>query len=378
MKKRNILLSTCFATLLGVGVFAGVAANKDAVVKTEAASTTRYYLDCKSHADYDKEQSVAFNYKNSDETWHLVEATQMADNYWYVDVDNSSMVEFQFARCDKGNTDNTYNWQNKSYDKNQNYYEVTDWDNSGTWSTKNVLESSEVASTTPSESTKRVWVDPKDSFYNDGARAALRTFDGSGHLKTYLLSGSTQHYTVGDDYLFYVDIPVNADCQLIRLCPAFDLIWSYGKNFSTMSGYNTSKVVYQWSVDIENVYSAANPSNPDVTYAKLVLDGYSTCLASSDNGYGAYSEINGNVLSKLDSNEVTELRDATFSASGYGTKTYGEKIDRMASHTSSNSALLVAGQEGGNSSNLFMIVASVIAVVAVGGFFLLKKKSSVR
>ena len=364
-------LSVGVAALIGAGV--SKTYNKSAEA---AGSTRRFFLDCTQHSGYDDAQSIGIQYYT--DSYIKKEATKLADNYWYVDVPSSNLTKVQFFRCDTGNVEHNYNWQWEGNPAEVNYYSVKGWDNNGDWSNANGAdETYEVASTSPSTSTKRIWVDPKDNFYDGNARAALRTFSGANHLKTYILGGSTQFKVVDGQYLFYVDIPVAADCQLVRLHNAFNIIWTYGGNFSDISGYNTANVVYSWNAAAE--YSAANEDNPTVDYAKAVLDGYSTCESSALNGYGNFNNIKTGILDKLSAANLSTLRSSTFTAAGgYGTRTYGEKIDLMSAQKNGVSSRVISPILNNENTTSFaiIIVATLVAVSAVGGYFFLRRKKA--
>ena len=375
MKKVGILKLLTGITLAASGALAigSGLSNKKANV-ADAASTRRFFLDCTQHSGYDDAQSIGIQYYTG--SYIKKECTKLADNYWYVDVPSSNLTKVQFFRCDSGNVNNNYNWQWEGNPSSVNYYSVKGWDNNGDWSNANGAdETYETASTTPSTSTKRIWVDPKDSFYEGSARAGLRVFNGATHYKTYILGGSSQYKTVSGQMLFYVDIPSSCDCQLVRLHNAFNTVWTYGGNFSAISGFNTALVVYSWDASAD--YSAANEDYPTVDYAKAVLDGYSTCLSSAANGYGNYNNIKTDVLDKLSASDLSSLRNSTFNASGYGTRTYGEKIDRMSNNgkpLSSARPLIGFGSNENSSSIVIIAVISLISVSAIGGFFFIRKR----
>ena len=373
------------AATLALGIGAAVSfekVNKN-VNSAEAAGTTRtFFLDCSSCGDWDSQSICIGTWNGSVNTY--TEATKKDDNYWQVTIDVTGLVGVEFYRCAEGKTGTRWNKSQWNTNVSSNMLcKVTGWgatDNDpcpGSWEALNssVDETYQLASTTPSSTTKRIWVDPQSQFYSAGARAALRVFNGTTHVITYILGGSSQYATVGSEaYIFYVDINVNYDCQLVRLHNVFNYVWSYGKNICTdMDGYNTTKIVYQWSASPDVDYSCGNESDPNVDYAKKVLDGYSTCVDSDVNGYGAYSELNTNILSKLDASELSQLRSATFSDPTYGTRTYGDKIDLMANPRSSGRTIVPNGLDN-NSNAIVGIIASLTIVASLGGYFLLKKK----
>ena len=367
---KKFLIAATLSLSLGVaGVSAfTVESGANNVAHVEAASgTKRIFLDCTQHSDYDNAQSIGIQYYTG--SYIKKEATKVADNYWYVDVPSSNLTKVQFFRCDSGNVDKNYNWQWEGNPSSVNYYSVKGWDNNGDWSYANGAEETYgIASTTPSSSTKRIWVDPKDNFYDGNARAGLRVFNGGTHIKTHILGGSSQYKTVNGQTLFYVDIDVSHDCQLVRLHNVFNTVWTYGGNFSGISGYNTANVVYSWTASAS--YSAANESSPTVDYAKAVLDGYNTCSSSAVNGYGNYSNIKSGVLDKLSSSNLNTLRSASLGG-GY---TYGNKIDYMSSHSSGGSGSNILGAIASNDSSVLLIAVGAVTALSAGGYFFLRKK----
>ena len=375
MKIKKLIATLSLAGVFSLGAVA-FAANKLSEAKPASAASgyRRIMLDCTQHSGYDDAQSIGIQYYTG--SYIKKECTKLADNYWYVDVPSANLTKIQFFRCDTGNVEKNYNWQWEGNPAEVNYYSVKGWDNNGDWSNANGAdETYEVASTTPSTSTKRIWIDPKDNFYDGNARAALRTFNGGNHLKTYILGGSSQFCIVGGQYLFYVDIPVGADCQLVRLHNAFNIIWTYGGNFSGIGGYNTANIVYSWNTAAD--YSAGNEGSATVEYAKALLDGYSTCLSSADNGYGNINNIKTGVINKLSASDLATFRAATFSAPGYGTRTYGEKLDTMSNQISalSRNVVIAGGLITTDTPTIaIIIVVTVIALTAVGGYVFFKRK----
>lgn len=370
--------------LLGIGAFAGVKLAKESQpVEVKAATSMKtFFLDCTGVSNWDDQSICIGTWDGSVNTY--TEATKLADNYWTVTIDITGLSGVEFYRCKAGDPENNH-WNKSSWNDNpsgNNFCYLTGFDVSSTWSSVQAAdETYELASTTPSTSTKRIWVDPKDDFYTANARAALRVFNGGSHYKTYILGGSSQFVNVTHEgntqYLFYVDIPVSYDCQLVRLHNVFNFVWTYSGNFSDITGYDTTRIVFSW--DAAASLSAGeldDANNYTVEYAQRILDGYSTCLDSSVNGYGAYSNINSHILSKLDSSETTSLRSSTFNAPRYGTRTYGDKIDLMARFNNSGSSLInISSIASGQSVSIIVIVViSAVCVAAVGGYFLFRKK----
>lgn len=125
---------------LGTAVTLGALSNKNNDFKAVAAeSSSRVYLDCSGHTEYDDAQSIALHYWSSDETTINTyrQATKAGDNYWYIDLDLTGVAKYQWLRCDAAagpnSNDHRYNFQYETNVSDNNYYKVTGWNNSGTW-----------------------------------------------------------------------------------------------------------------------------------------------------------------------------------------------------------------------------------------------------
>ena len=386
MKTKRSLVVGCLTALLGVGaaVGAGFAAEKTPVKEAEAAASYKtFFIDCTACPDWDSQSLCIHTWNGSSDVY--IEATKVSDNYWTVRMDTTGCSGYRWYRCKAGNTGTRWNESGWNGTISNNYCAIKGWDSDASFSgsTSGCEEEYEVASTTPSDSTKRVWVDPKGNFYDGNARAALRVFGDGITTKNYILGGSTQYVNMTHEsstqYYFYVDIPVSADCQLVRLHNAFNFIWTYSADFSAITSWNPTLFMYSW--DAAASLSAGgldSSSNYTVEFAEKFMDGYSTCNPSSVNGYGAYSAMNTNVLSKLGSTKLSQLRSATFSDSTYGTRTYGEKIDRM-QHAGKLSSPIVPAifgsiQSEESKATIWVIVISAITLLGVGGFFFIKRR----
>ena len=371
MKLKNVFITLGVCAAMGFGAFAGLKAGKGEFKEAKAGTAQNVFIDltaCTGSGDWTEANAVVklrlFN-------GTLLSLTQVSGKYYKVNADISGGC--QLVRIDPNNSSNiwTYGSDNTS---SHNLCVVSGYTTN--WSTvSGADETYEIANTTPSTTTKRIWVDPKDNFYDGSARAGLRTFSGSTHLKTYILGGSSQYTTVSGNTLFYVDIPLSADCQLVRLHNVYNYVWTFGGNFSDIKNYKTCQVVYSWAADAG--YSAANESAPTIAYAKLVLDGYSTCENSNVNGYKAISDLETNIFSKLSSADLSSLRSTTFTATGgYGTRTYGDKIDLMTLKNSGGSSSTILNPFTSNESNtaIIIVIASTISLLALAGFFFIKRK----
>ena len=390
LKRKNIILVSLLAIAGFLGI-SSVAVNhtvKDTpkAEKADAATNKHFFLDCVSCSGWDSESICIHTWNGSKDVY--IEATKVADNYWYVVMDTTGCSGYRWYRCAKGNTGTRWNESGWNGNINNNYCSIKGYDSNAQWSgsTSGCEETYEIASTTPSTSTKRIWVDPKDHFYDQGARAGLRVFSGSGHYKTYILGGSSQYVNMTHEsttqYFFYVDIPVDYGCQLVRLHNAFDFVWTYSADMTD----TTTQFTFSWDTSASlSVAGLDDDANYTDEYAKKVLDGFSTCISSSVNGYGAYTSINTNVLSKLSSSELSSLKASTFSAPGYGTRTYEEKITRLANSGSLPNASLqallpfsFAGNGEASFSTLIIIVSSSVALLSVTALSILvirKRKS---
>lgn len=389
MKIKHAIMTFTFALVAGLGAIGVANLNKKVEVKeANAATATKLYIDmsaCTGTNDWTSAGAQTFlRVFNSPASFYAL--TQVSGSYYTVTADISKGCQLvrvasgvaQGSIVDKSSNDGGSIWTyGSNYSSGNKLCVVSGYE--ANWESIGGGESEtyETASTSPSASTKRIWLDPKDHFYDGSARAALRTFTTGGtHLKTYILGGSSQYIVVNGKTLFYVDIPANADGQLVRLHNVYNYIWTYGSpNISGISGYDTSKIIY--SADAGANCSVANETTGiTVAYAKLVLDGYSTCENSAVNGYKNIDNITTNVLSKLSASDLSSLRSATFDAPTYGERTYGDKIDLMNAKddgTSSNSILPII-KENSNNVATVVIVISVLSISALGLFLFLKKR----
>lgn len=395
MKRK--MKGVLFATLLVVAGLFGVSStlidkqvNETPVVeKADAANTIRIYLFTNNNWEAAEPTVKVRMWNTSTSSNDYVVAIKADTCYYYADIDTTNHNGCQFQRF---STDGSTYWNGSSeYNTNfsNRYCTLTGYDNSSTWvsvSDNSANETYEVASTSPSTSTKRIWVNPKDNFYDSGARAGLRVFSDSGHYKTYILGGSAQYVNLTHEsttqYFFYVDIPVDYGCQLVRLHNAFDYVWTYSAEMSD----TTTQFTFSWDAAASLATGGLDDAaNYTVEYAQRVLDGFSTCSSSSVNGYGAYDSINTNVLSNLTTAEMNTLKASTFSASGYGTRTYGEKITIMSNSGSLPKSAVafftpfnLMGDSESNLSTIIIIIASSVSLLSITALsvLLVKKRKN--
>ena len=392
MKKLKAIIGVLASSLmLGAAVGISTIHNNQEAQPVKAATYKTFFIDVTGCTGWDSESLCIHTWNGSSDVY--VEATKDAEDYWHVRIDTTGCSGYRWYRCAKGNTGTRWNESGWNSTISNNYCAIKGWDSNASFSgsTSGCEETYELLSTTPSSSTKRVWINPKDNFYDSSARAGLRVFNGSGHEVTYILGGSSQYVNMTHEsktqYFFYADIPTGSDCQLVRLHNVFNFVWTYSGNISAVSGYNTTKIVFSWNAaaDLSAGYIDSN-NNWTVEYAKKLLDGYSTCVNSADNGYKAYTNLNTNILSKLGTTKLNTLRAETFSAGTYGTRTYGQKIDLMDalnSGTRSMSSVMAElfgfGSDSTQSNNtLIIIIVSLVSVTAIGGYFFLRKRKQER
>ena len=384
MKMKSLFSGILMAATLALGIGAAVSfeskSNNDVKV-AEAASTT-FYFDATSTWNYDGAKFAIWAWGNNVTAGAFGITNNISGNLFSFNLDDG-YTGFKFFRLETSKYEDMIEWQYCPAQGQSGVWGLTGDEVRGTnvlftitsysdgdWSTPSGYgEIYEVASTTPTASTKRIWVNPKDNFFDGGARAALRVFGDGITTTNYILGGSSQFVNMTHEsnlqYYFYVDIPVDADCQLVRLHDVCDWIWTYSANFSSVGSWNTTLFMYSW--DAAASLSAGGLDSADnytVEFAKKFLDGYSTCESSDVNGYGAYSNINANVLSKLNSTKMSELRSATFSAPTYGTRTYGDKIDLMANPRASGRPIM-----SNISDDNSMVLVVTVAVLTMSRTF---------
>ena len=336
--------------------------------ETKAEGETTLYLDlsqCTGSHDW-TEASAVTKLRVFTEPATFYPLTKISEGYYSVTADISAGC--QFVRIDPAQEATNYVWSYGSdYVTGKDLCTINGYET--TWSYGGCAESYEIASTIPSASTKRIWVDPKEGFYDASARAALHVFGGASGVKNYLLDESSQKITVNGERLFYVDVPVDSEVELVRVHGTYDYIYNFSVNFSDIDGYNTAKVVYSWNASL--AYSAGNEgNNVTVDYAKLVLDGYSTCENSAANGYQAIDNIKASVLNHLSSSDLNTLRDATLETK----YTYGDKIDLMTSKAGAVSPAQFVKMETSDSIAPVIWGVSFAAMAALGTAIVLKRK----
>lgn len=386
MKKSLIMLGALSGLAIGGAAF--VASRTNAAENVKAAGETRLFLDlsnCSGSNDWTSASAVTFLRVFTAPAATFYPVTEYATGgFYYVDADISSGCQFVrvnpnelngsgLPKVDSSGEGGSI-WSYSSNRESDTYVcTIKNYGQGGdtTWNGNGHGEIYEIADTEPSADTKRVWVNPKDSFNDSGARAGLRVFVGASKPKNYLLGGSAQCEIVDGNYLFYIDIPRAADCQLVRIHPKFNYIWTYGGNFSDQLTYTTSKVVYSTRADA--AYSIANESNPTIAYAKLVLDGYQTCSDNNGNGYSEIANIKANIIDHLSPADQATLRAASF-----GDYTYGEKIDNMTKMANGTYRAFTVTSPISNDGNEAMIavVGASGALLASAGFIFIRRKKA--
>jgi len=403
MKKKTGLLICVSALVLSLGVTLGIEAAKNKAESAKVAEAAyenneplNVYLKVFSGWLNDNATIVLKLTWSSGDEW--VDLNVANTYYFNYSIENAhDLVGLQFARTNGGNPtteSNIYNYGSYNSDLSKTFCEVTGWWNNtkdcpSNWTaigsqtsgnSNGLNEHFAPLETTPTTLTKRVWVNPKDNFFDSGARAGLRVFKGDKHYITYVLTNSAQCVSMTHEsksqLFFYIDIPLDHDCQLVRLHNNYNVIWTYSGNFSS-NDWDSTLIMFSWTSSASlSPGGLDNQANYTVEYAERVLDGFSTCESSEINGYGAYGRLDSNILSKSGiADNMSTLRAAEFNAPGYGTRTYGEKIDLMATKRSSGRIFNnVSLSSTANADTAIIVVVSAVAAVSVGGFFFLKKK----
>lgn len=138
---KTILAIALSATGLSGAVAFGVAANKETIHETSAASTTRLYLDMSGFADWYSDSASfkvhTWNSANGDQ-YHAV--TKVDSAYYYADVDLATYASgggYRFTRYNSTGSDewNRGAWQSYTANKGT-YYRATGWI-AGTWDESN-------------------------------------------------------------------------------------------------------------------------------------------------------------------------------------------------------------------------------------------------
>lgn len=273
-----------------------------------------------------------------------------------------------------------------SQDSSQNYRWKCDW---MTYSFKNVKDPEN-----SSIKTFRLFTrtgNNMDWWYSDETEYCIRyTVSGNetiAKMNSVLNSNNSL-------YFWYADIPMDADgYQYIRVDGLGTKIHNYSV-WTSNSNFEACRVDYIISDkegdDNKISRGAVDNCNPEV--AKKAIDVLLSCSNSLLNGYGAYTNLNTNFLSKLSSTDESSLRAALLNDYSYadyvnaGNKytsemakatsyTYGQKIDEITSYSGSSSTHTIGLFDFSSNSNITFIIVlvSLAGLTAIGGYFFYKK-----
>jgi hypothetical protein len=242
-----------------------------------------------------------------------------------------------------------------------------------------------------SAATERVWVRSSASWwYNDSTRTAIRTWTTVGSNTTVNIYKTTAIQNTDDNlYYWYADVPTSiTGLQFVRLNALIDGVYNYSEAGDKAQ---TAAIAYLYTQDGHSNLSVsfAGVDNPNPTLCQAILAGFTTCSSSAVNGYGAFTGLNDNFISKLTSAEVTTfnslaITDYSYSEYSGNSNSYTGltkntattcqlKWAKMGSMSSGSSAFNVAGTSDTGSIALMSVIA-VTGVAAAGAFFFFRKK----
>jgi|GEM_PF-2653171 hypothetical protein len=421
MKKLTLLTMISLGAVVTTGaVMAAAFIGKDGKGSNEAAplaaanmttSDTIFFNKSAYASDSTwKDQDVYFRYYTGSANGFLT-CTKMIsgnDQYWYVKPSSLSFSTnggFCFRAASSGQDDyketkwiswSTWSAQannavllsgsNDSSDSNRANYSTESWNEvssaqGGTVVYNNVNSSND---------TERIWVRSSASWwYSDSARTAIRVWTTVDSTTTVNIYKTTAILNEDDGlYYWYADVPTSiTGLQFVRLDGTIDRVYNYSEDGDKA---HTAGVNYLYTQDGHSNLSVsfAGVDNPNPTLCQKVLAGFTTCSSSAVNGYGAYSALNTNFISKLTSSEVTSfnalaITDYSYdqyvsNGKSYGgimksvETTAGAKWAQMAS-LSGSSALFV-GKTTDSASIASVTAVACIGALAAGAFFLVRRK----
>ncbi len=400
---KKLLLTTVFATLLGVGAFAGFSAVKDEakVEQAQALSDTGSIGDYLffTPSTHWAEAGATFKmqwYKNGayQDSAFMDKVTlssgSMAENDTYYAVAPVAFDAVQILRFNPGKNEQ-WNYSNNSSVSGSYRWIYMDpscnWDN--TW-------------TTSSGSNVAYWKGPLDVVY--------KYSDQSASLNTgrVFVNNSNSHYSLvgvrawGGSASTTIAGTQKSEGS-IYLCEWFQddngCWYGYADIPTDVTGYNFIKLTEDDSYNAKASYTSSNSFIPDsfayVRYApgegdefttggahdkvaganlmKKVIEAYSTCNSSVLNGYGAYNALNSSFYSFA----TAAAKAATHTSLGGQSRSIQVHFEAMAARSTGKTyvgAAILGNNINSTSGSTAAIIVAVSAVIAASGFFFFKKK----
>lgn len=380
MKALKTLVAIALsATGLGSAVTLGVVANNDKIQQSEAASTTRIYLDMSAFANW-YSSSASFkvhtwNNANGDK-YHAV--TKISDAYYYADVDLATYASgggYRFTRYNStGGTEwNRGAWQSYTAGKGT-YYRATDW-TAGSWSEADQLTWTVVGAT------NGVWAGGDEdisiplefrfnneglAFYNTNveltAGSVFKVKNSSGDYFGYnaIETGSGSVISTGDvsgSGTGNITV-VNSGSYELYMKPFSNKFWMQENSTATATAWATSFINDTGSICATGGESADHLSALQAVWSDI------------KDGFDALTLGARNIIKTGNANAT--VKDAHDRYIHIMTR-YSGQLDAFEDWevSASRSIMPLA-----NDSNVIAIIAiiTVISLSAVGTFFLLRKK----
>lgn len=426
MKNNKFILALSLLGILGIsgaviasGIANGEVGTEQVAVK---ADTTTYRIYCDKGAMATKWTGkiyVRYYTGETDNKSGYYEATKVNDNVYYYDFTNPSVFTtasdagFCFRNTDTGSDDdNETAWISSSYFISNSYNliwvgsELNGGRRNGNWLKGADITATYTDPTGPSYLTKRIWTraetDNNNDWYWRNARTAIRTWDSENAVTVYKTTAILDNSYDGI-YYWYADIPValaNDHIQFCQLDENLDAIIGYSKTLSTITeGYTTAGVIYITTIptgESDHAISIGAVKNDKCSaeVAARAVEGYTTCLSSDVNGYGAAANLKTNFIDKISDGASKTLADYTYN--DYAKHTTGEtyvntetratsttmkaKYDELyAKYVAANPSGLLRAGNGDDSTNLlpFFIATLALSAIGVSGVFFYRKKKRV-
>lgn len=407
-KKFSYLLTFLVA---GVSLLAGmVFINPAKSVRQVSADDNEYYL-----------TGTMNNWDITDTTYHLTKIGDTQFKYEGLIADGAAYVKFKVTRNLSWGIE--YNYSNLDEDSKQYFYGEGTGDieiaakNTGLvlvldtsihkisasyelYTLDNIVKCS-TAGVNPLY--MRVWLD-RGGYESAGALNALQfgaagsltdestIYEASGYKKLFEGGEGVDHW---EHWLAYFDIPIASltagmDVRVIRLDGPRTVIWNKTA-IHTWSVGDNNKVLYVgdgWDGATLTTGIISDDKEIPAAFAKHVLEGYLTCLASEINGYGAFPEMSRTFFKKdggefkivglLDEVDLDDYgpTDTTYAGSRVvGVTDAYTKYQKMeVLYLASLGGSGAPGIFAKNNSITIVILISVIGITSLAALYFLRKK----
>ena len=410
MNKRNAIFTIVGTLVLGgAALIAGVSMNvaePAKEIKAEANTTTRLWLDVSHIAGTLPWWSTTETYvtlQTGTSTYEHDKMTRASGSttLLYYDVATttwSTTTGMEFYVYNTDSAQNKTTWSSTRPDSGiPTYFYITSANSSATQNYDYYYFPSDVCAystpATPSYSTMRIWWSAGDHaswFFNQ----KVGIYDWSDSTKKVYF-GTAYTDAVSSLTYYYADVPASlTEFCFVKVFSGNNAITAFSNNVSAMAPASVHYVYQDYDGDTNKCkISQAGPATVGGLFAAKVLETYTTCLSSTLNGYGAYSNLNTNFYSKLSGTELTNFNTASISDYSYGdyvsgNKSYSGLSKTAISTTGAEKWARMAALSAANPSQAYSltgenkVVEDVSAVAAVGalgvmgvaGYFLLKKK----